>query len=210
MANDTRGQLLDHEYDGIREYDNPCPAWWHMIFIGTFLFGVVYFVFFQLGNMGWTVDEAYQDAMAANVRLRYQEIGDLTADEPTLMKYMNEPDWLQVGANVYAANCRSCHADNGSGFVGPNLTDDYYKNVKNLVDVARVVSEGAGNGAMPAWRTRLHPNDVVLVSAYVAKMRGENLAGKKPEGELIDPWPTAPAEPDSATSPPEDANPEAK
>jgi hypothetical protein len=41
-------------------------------------------------------------------------------------------------------------------------------------------------------------------------MRGENLAGKKPEGELIDPWPTAPAEPDSATSPPEDANPEAK
>ena len=31
--------LTDHEYDGIREYDNPCPTWWHMIFLGTAVLG---------------------------------------------------------------------------------------------------------------------------------------------------------------------------
>ena len=38
MAHD---QLLDHEYDGIQEYDNPCPGWWHAIFWLTVLFSVV-------------------------------------------------------------------------------------------------------------------------------------------------------------------------
>ena len=38
MAHD---QLLDHEYDGIQEYDNPCPGWWHAIFLLTVLFSVV-------------------------------------------------------------------------------------------------------------------------------------------------------------------------
>ena len=42
--------LTDHEYDGIREYDNPCPTWWHMIFFGTAVFSVLYFVFFHLGS----------------------------------------------------------------------------------------------------------------------------------------------------------------
>ena len=45
MAHD---QLLDHEYDGIQEYDNPCPGWWHAIFLLTVLFSVVYFLFFHV------------------------------------------------------------------------------------------------------------------------------------------------------------------
>ena len=32
--------LLDHEYDGIREYDNPTPGWWVMLFILTIIFSV--------------------------------------------------------------------------------------------------------------------------------------------------------------------------
>ena len=26
-------RLFDHEYDGIREYDNPMPAWWVWLFV---------------------------------------------------------------------------------------------------------------------------------------------------------------------------------
>ena len=28
-------ELLSHNYDGIQEYDNPIPGWWHMIFLGS-------------------------------------------------------------------------------------------------------------------------------------------------------------------------------
>ena len=76
--------------------------------------------------------------------------------------------------------------------MGPNLTDDHYKNVKKIEDIAKVIQNGAANGAMPAWRNRLsHINKIVLVAAYVAKMRGKNLSGPRPdpEGELIPPWP---------------------
>jgi cytochrome c oxidase cbb3-type subunit 3 len=77
--------------------------------------------------------------------------------------------------------------------VGPNLTDEYYKNVKQLIDVARVIQEGAANGSMPAWKSRLHPNEIVMVAAYVANLRGKNLKGPRgQEGQAIPPWPAAP------------------
>jgi cytochrome c oxidase cbb3-type subunit 3 len=197
-------QLLDHEYDGIREYDNPCPGWWHGLFWATILFSILYFVFFQVGTFGWTLADSYQAAVAENVKLRFGEIGTLKPDEPTLLAYMHKPDWLAVGAAVFAGNCVSCHGADGSGLVGPNLTDDYYKNVKTLADVARVVNDGAAGGSMPAWRTRLHPNEVVLVAAYVASLRGKNLPGPRgKEGELIPPWP----EPSPAVKTPKSTGP---
>jgi cytochrome c oxidase cbb3-type subunit 3 len=193
-----RDELLDHEYDGIREYDNPCPTWWHLILWGTVVFSAVYFVFFHIapltGTNGWSMVEAYDASVADNMKARFAEIGELQADEPTLVNCLRNPELLAVGKSVYQTHCKSCHAADGSGLVGPNLTDDYYKNVKQLLDIVTVIEDGAANGSMPAWRNRLIPNEVVLVSAYVAGLRGQNLPGPRgPEGAQIDPWPAAPA-----------------
>ena len=88
--------------------------------------------------------------------------------------------------SVFLTNCQSCHGPDGSGLVGPNLTDDYYRNVKKITDIAEVIKNGAAGGSMPAWKTRLHPNEVVLMAAYVARLRGKNLTGRRaPEGEKI-------------------------
>ena len=46
--------LTDHEYDGIREYDNPCPTWWHLVFLGTAVFSVLY-----LTVLGWIVSTLF-------------------------------------------------------------------------------------------------------------------------------------------------------
>jgi cytochrome c oxidase cbb3-type subunit 3 len=73
------------------------------------------------------------------------------------------------------------------------LTDDHWKNVKRIEDIATVIQNGAANGAMPAWKTRLgHVNRVVLTAAYVASLRGQYAPGKKVEGEVIPPWQSAP------------------
>ena len=41
-------KLLDHDYDGIKEYDNPLPGWWKWLWILTILFSFVYFPFYHI------------------------------------------------------------------------------------------------------------------------------------------------------------------
>lgn len=186
MSNEA---LKEHAYDGIQEYDNPLPGWWTWMFVGTIVFSFFYAMYFHIGAPGRTIIDQYDTELAANTRLQFQEIGDLQPNESTLVAYMNKDNWLKVGAVVYKTNCVSCHGRDGEGKVGPNLTDDSYKNVRKIEDIARVINDGAGKGAMPAWSNRLHPNEVVLVSAYVASLRGQNADGKGPEGNVIPPWP---------------------
>lgn len=192
-------KVLDHCYDGIQEYDNPTPGWWWMLFWGTFFFSVVYFGFFQFSPVAWTNAQSYDAAVAQNLRLQFGEIGDLRADEPTIVRFMHEPEWLLVGQTVFKSRCVSCHGADASGVVGPNLTDDSWKNVRKLKDIADVITNGAANGAMPSWKNQLHPNEIVLTAAYIASLRGKNLPGPRgPEGEIIPPWPTSSAATDTA------------
>ncbi len=53
------GEDMGHEYDGIRELNNPLPKWWTYLFFSAFLFSAVYLALFPgLGNfpglLGWT------------------------------------------------------------------------------------------------------------------------------------------------------------
>lgn len=200
-------RIIDqHEYDGIQEYDNPTPGWWSLLFFITFVFSVVYFMFFHMSpeSKPLRIDEQYKSAVADDLRAQFGEIGDLEADEATILKYMKEPKWLTVGQTAFTQHCVSCHGGNAQGLTGPNMTDDHYKNVKKLEDIATVIANGAANGAMPVWKHRLHKNEVVLLAAYIANLRGTTVAGgKAPEGDPIAPWPTAAAAKDGpATSAP--------
>ncbi|CCN84143.1 Cytochrome c oxidase diheme subunit [Vibrio nigripulchritudo SFn27] len=52
------GVDMGHEYDGIRELNNPLPKWWTYLFVSTFVFAVIYLALFPgLGNfkgfLGW-------------------------------------------------------------------------------------------------------------------------------------------------------------
>lgn len=190
--------LTDHEYDGIQEYDNPTPAWWWWLFNLTVVFSIVYWVTYHVGTVGGTMHEAHEAAVAEDLRLQFAEIGELKPDEATLLRFMTDPalvaKWQPAGVAVFKSKCVSCHGADAAGQIGPNLTDDHYKNVRKLDDIPHVVMNGAANGAMPAWKNQLHPNEVVLVSTYVALLRGKNLTSPRPsEGEVIPPWPAAPA-----------------
>lgn len=188
-------KLSEHCYDGIQEYDNPTPFWWDLLFVGSIIFAPFYILWFHAPKMGRTHAAQYDVALADNMRLQFGEIGELTADEQTILKYMEDPKWLTVGQATFATHCVSCHGTEGQGISGPNLTDEYYLNVKQVADIGKVIQNGAKAGAMPAWSNRLHPNEIVLAASYVASMRGQNLTSPRPaEGNEIAPWPKADAE----------------
>jgi cytochrome c oxidase cbb3-type subunit 3 len=196
MADSERDVVREHEYDGIQEFDNPTPGWWNFIFFASFVFSVWYFLYHHASSISVSVAQGFENDVADDLRKRFSSIGDLKPDEPTLLKYMANAEWKAFGASVFKAQCVSCHGPDAAGQIGPNLTDDTWKNVRQLTDIPATIANGAGAGAMPAWKNRLHPNEIVLVAAYVASLRGKNLPGPRgPEGVTIPPWPLAPANP---------------
>lgn len=185
---DRHDTLTDHAYDGIQEYDNPTPGWWTWLFIATIVFSVIYWLVATIAMGDFSANAFYDRAIVAEMKKSMGE-KPLTPDAPTLIKLSASPDMMAIGAGVFAANCVSCHGKDGAGVTGPNLTDDLYINVKKIEDIVDVVKMGRNNAAMPAWSTRLQPNEIVVVSAYVASLRGKNLpSSRPPEGKPAEPW----------------------
>lgn len=183
-------EVMDHEYDGIQEYDNPTPGWWHLIFIATVLFAFPYIIYYETNSDVPRVTDVYEQEKAERLNQQFALLGPLKTDEPTILKMMNDAKWMEKASRLFATNCQQCHGARGEGLVGPNMTDDNYKNIKVLVDVAKVITDGAAQGAMPPWKGTLSDNNIVLVSAYVASLRGQNLPStRQPEGDKIAPWP---------------------
>lgn len=189
-------ELTGHNYDGIQEYDNPTPGWWTWMFVASAVFAAIYAYVMLIsavsGDSLGPTGEYERDAIEA-MRRQYGQLGNVRPDAETILKLRDDERWNKVGATIFAANCTSCHAADGSGLNCPNLTDEYYLDVRRVEDIADVVANGRKNGAMPAWSTRLQPVEQVLVASYVASLRGKNLpsrGGRPSEGEQIAPWPT--------------------
>ena len=160
-----------------------------------------HWMFYHGGAEGRTIQDRYDASLAQNTRLQFAEMGELKADRETILRCTTKDNLLKVGKIVFKSNCAACHGSSGEGKVGVNLTDEHYKNVQNIEDIAKVIANGAGGNAMPAWAAKLHPNEVVLVSAYVASLRGTFAeGGKGEEGRLIPAWPETSAEPKSDES----------
>lgn len=190
VRDEPMSSMIGRSPDGISAYDNRVPAWWKLLFFASVIFAPIYMLYFHTGMPGRSIHDQYSNHQGKMLEVRFKEIGDLTADRETILKYLNEkPEWLAVGKVTYQANCASCHGADGGGLVGPNLTDDYWKHVRSVEGIAKVLENGAGNGAMPAWKTRFnHPNQIVLTAAYVASLRKTPVAGKGPEGVKIADW----------------------
>lgn len=180
-------ELLEHEYDGIREYDNPMPKWWVWMFWGSFWFALFYFFHFHVGAKGTSVAQAYVDELKeAREAEAKMAMGDAVSEEGLAKLMANKPMMGDTQA-VFKARCEQCHADKGQGLIGPNLTDDSWIHGKGtLMDIYKTVDEGVPAKGMPAWGRQLTPIELRKVVAYVGSLRGTNVPGKPPEGEKVD------------------------
>jgi cytochrome c oxidase cbb3-type subunit 3 len=178
--------LLDHEYDGIREYDNPLPGWWKKLFWASFVFSLGYLFHYHLSGKGLSIGDAYANEMALVHAEQAKKALAEAPSEESLGTLMLDATLMAEAKALFAARCTACHGDRGQGGIGPNLTDGYFIHGKNtLLDIFQTVTNGIPEKGMPAWSLQLRPAEVRAVAAFVGTLRGTNVPGKGPEGQPI-------------------------
>lgn len=179
--------LLDHAYDGIREYDNPMPSWWRMIFVGSVVFAGFYALYFHAVDWGRTNDEVYRASLTSySAKRAMRAPGGPTVTEDMLSSGANNGELVGHGKDVFDVKCIGCHAAGGKGQIGPNLTDGFQLHGTTRIDLFNTIYGGAAGTPMIAWSEQLGADDLLAVATYVSSLRGTNApGGKPPQGKPV-------------------------
>ncbi len=189
----SHGILLEHTSDGIQEYDNPRPAWWTGSFWACILFSFLYAGLYMVGA-GPGMHAEYRADLGVFYEAQFAKLGDLKPTPEVILRLAADPKVMQAAHGMFIANCAVCHAKDGGGGTGPNLTDGSYVNIKSVDDIFTVISNGVIPKGMPAWDKRFGEAQRVLLAAYVAHLRSTTPATPKaPQGDTIPPWSATPA-----------------
>jgi cytochrome c oxidase cbb3-type subunit 3 len=101
------------------------------------------------------------DNVVAFVRSLSHQAADASADQ------------IAAGKAVFAANCASCHGDEGTGKTdagAPNLTDKFWIYGGDLQSIYTTVWNGR-QGHMPTWESRLSPVERKILALYLVDLR---------------------------------------
>ena len=154
---DTTG----HEWDGIKELDNPLPRWWLWIFYASIAWAVVYMVFMPAipappgfdGHTRGLRDHSERANVAQAMDALQSQRGPLfdrlqqAADGGGIDAITNDPELLNfalaAGESAFGDNCSTCHGRGAQGFVGyPNLNDDVWLWGGSFDDIRRTLHVG--------------------------------------------------------------------
>lgn len=186
----NKDNLTDHDYDGIQEYDNNLPAWWLATFIGTIIFGFVYWIHYEFGG-GPDLQAEYKAEMEQLHEKGEGESGGhkavASASEEELLKLMATPDVVAKGKLSFKEKCASCHGEELQGIIGPNLVDEYWIHGNGkLSQIQTTVTQGVPEKGMPSWGAMLKEDEIESIVAYIGSQRGTKPANPKaPQGEKV-------------------------
>ncbi|GAB4336863.1 MAG: hypothetical protein OHK0038_15150 [Flammeovirgaceae bacterium] len=179
--------LLDEEFDGIKELDNPVPAWFNLLFYGTIAFGIAYLFVYHVWNMANLQDKEYEVEVAqANILKEEYMKKAMNNINETNVELLTDNSAIKNGEKIYQSNCATCHGKQGQGIVGPNLTDKFWLHGGKIGDVFKTVKNGVQNTGMIPWGDKLNPKQIQEVASYVLSLQGTNPTNPKaPEGQEI-------------------------
>ena len=170
-ASDTTG----HEWDGLREYNNPMPRWWLGLFYLGIVAALVYLLLYPgLGNykglLGWTQTGAYEAEVAA-VEADVAPLFAKYAATP-IPELAKDPAAMATGRRLFLTNCAVCHGADGHGSRGfPNLADNIWHWGGSPEQIEQTITSGR-QAAMPPWGPALGDDGVKAVAAYVRSLGG--------------------------------------
>lgn len=179
--------VLDHDYDGIEELDNPLPGWWLATFYISIVVGLVYFGYHNILNPADVHAQRYahelQTYEQAKQAKALSEKVDMSPEE--MLAKMKDSATIQAGGALYNERCLACHAAAGAGQIGPNLTDDYWLNGDGKpMSIQKLIDKGVTTKGMPAWEAVFSDQELIEITAYVVSLRGTTPPnGKAPQGD---------------------------
>ena len=185
-------ETTGHEWDGIRELNNPMPRWWVLCFYATIVWAVGYTVAYPAwpmltsatsGILGYSsrgdlknemavadaAKQSFADAIAA------KSVSEIMADDQ-LRDFATA-----AGAAAFKVNCIQCHGSGAEGSPGfPNLNDDDWLWGGSADNIYQTIAHGiryAGDpdthsSEMPAFGDILDKDQIRQVSSYVASLTG--------------------------------------
>jgi len=189
----TGVETTGHEWDGIRELNNPLPRWWLWTFYLTIIWSIGYWIVYPSwplltnytqGALGWNSRTAVAEDLAAlrakraamESRIAAAPLQEILADQQML-------DFARAqGRAAFADNCAPCHGAGGGGAKGyPNLNDDDWLWGGTLDDIVYTIRHGVRStdeksrqGSMPAFgRDKLLERpDILAVAEYTRSLSG--------------------------------------
>ncbi|MBY0425585.1 MAG: c-type cytochrome [Cytophagales bacterium] len=181
--------LMDHDFDGIYELNNPTPPWFMGLFYITIVFGFIYIGVYHVMGDGNIMETEYKEEVLAAEKTHeeYMKKFANSINEDNV-KALADAKGLEAGALIYKQNCVACHGEKGEGKVGPNLTDEYWLHGGSIKNIFHTVTEGVPSKGMISWKKQLNPLQVQQVSSYIMTLIGTKPANaKEPQGEIYSP-----------------------
>ena len=193
-----------HEWDGIRELDNPMPRWWLWTFYATIVWALAYTIAYPAwplissatnGMLGYSSRAELRTELDGAVVARADyaaavaaaPVEDIIADE-ALRKFETS-----AGAADFKVNCVQCHGSGAAGSAGyPNLNDDEWLWGGTPEDIRVTIAHGIRFEAdgetrfseMPAFGGMLGRDEVTALATHVTALgEGGDLSG--PGAELF-------------------------
>ena len=175
--------VMEHEYDGIQEFDNRLPNWWLWIMYGSIVFALAYWIIFHTLGVGVLPRERFEQVMSQAQAEQLARAEAAGIDNEFYVMMSESPDKVAAGREVFVTHCVACHLDDGRGSVGPNMTDGFWIHGCEPMQMQETINRGVVAKGMPSWENQLGPTRVQTVIAYLLTIRNNNVEGKAPEGE---------------------------
>lgn len=184
-------ETTGHEWDGIKELNNPAPRWWLLVFIICIIWSIGYWILFPAwptiaantkGILGWSTKQELSDNQKDLQAIRGKFAEQLAAtplqdiaNDPQLFEYAR-----QAGLASFKTNCAACHGSGAAGGNGyPNLNDDDWLWGGKLDDIYHSIKVGIRSthkdtrfSQMPSFGKDgvLKPDEIKDVASYVEQL----------------------------------------
>lgn len=199
-------ETTGHEWDGLKELNNPLPRWWVWVFLITVIWSVWYFVVYPSwpvpggateGTSGYT--QFKELAQSQNEIAARQQVYLGRFEGASFKEIMNDPELyafaMAGGASAFKDNCATCHGTGGQGSKGyPNLNDDDWLWGGRLSDIHQTLQFGIRENnydtrlsQMPAFGKDkvLSKQEIEAVVDYVMSLSDGETRGAQAQGAQI-------------------------